>query len=383
MGAAEMIYLDYSANTPVNPAVLDAFCRTERRYIGNPNSVHPAGQAAQAEMNRVSDGIAQLLGVLPEEIIYTSGASESNNLALKGIAQAARHVGKHIISTALEHSSVGGALSALQQRGCEVDLVDIGRDGRIDLEHLRELLRQDTVLVAVSAVDSELGTVQPIGEIADILKDYPNCRLHVDATQAVGKTELVLDGVDTMSIAPHKFYGLNGSGLLVKKRDLVIEPQIHGGGSTTPYRSGTPALGLAVSAEKALRLALENQEQRVAHVRALNRLLRTELGKYPAVRINSLENAVPHILNLSVSGVKGKAFQQELGKYDVCVSVKSACSVEGTPSKAVYAVSRDRKNALSSWRISLSHLTTTEEITEFLRIFDRCYRELRIPGANQ
>ena len=326
-------------------------------------------------MARVPDSIAALLGVLPQEIIYTSGASESNNLALKGIVQASRHVGKHIISTALEHSSVGGALSALQQQGCEIDLVDIRRDGTLDLEQLRELLRKDTVLVAVCAVDSELGTVQPIREIADILKDYPNCRLHVDATQAVGKTELIFDGVDTMSIAPHKFYGLNGSGLLVKKKHLVIEPQIHGGGSTTPYRSGTPALGLAVSIETALRLALEAQNERVAQIAALNRRLRTELGKYPAVRFNSPENAVPHILNLSVSGVKGTVFQRELGKYGVCVSVKSACSTEGTPSKAVYAVSRDRKNALSSWRISLSHLTTEAEITEFLQIFDLCYKE--------
>ena len=371
-----MIYLDYSANTPADPAVLDAFCQTERRYIGNPNSVHPAGQAAQGEMERVTNRIAALLGVDAEEIIYTSGASESNNLALKGIMQASRHIGKHIISTALEHSSVGGALSALQQQGCEVDLVDIRRDGTIDLEQLREQLRKDTALVSVCAVDSELGTVQPIREIGAMLKDYPNCRLHVDATQAVGKTELVLDGVDTMSIAPHKFYGLNGSGLLVKKKDLIIEPQIHGGGSTTPYRSGTPALGLAVSIETALRLALEQQEQRIARVRELNRFLRGELVKYPAVRINSPENAVPHILNLSVSGVKGTVFQEALGKYDVCVSVKSACSVAGTPSKAVYAVSRDRKNALSSWRISLSHLTTMEELTEFLQIFDRCYSEL-------
>ena len=375
MGETALIYLDYSANTPADPAVQDAFYQTERRYIGNPNSPHPAGQAARAEMARVTDSIAALLGVLPQEIIYTSGASESNNLALKGIVQASRHVGKHIVSTALEHSSVGGALSALQQQGCEIDLVDIRRDGTLDLEQLRELLRKDTVLVAVCAVDSELGTVQPIREIADILKDYPNCRLHVDATQAVGKTELVLDGVDTMSIAPHKFYGLNGSGLLVKKKRLVIEPQIHGGGSTTPYRSGTPALGLAVSMETALRLALEGQNERIAQIAALNRRLRTELGKYPAVRFNSPENAVPHILNLSVSGVKGTVFQRELGKHGVCVSVKSACSTEGTPSKAVYAVSRDRKNALSSWRISLSHLTTEAEITEFLQIFDRCYKE--------
>ena len=150
----------------------------------------------------------------------------------------------------------------------------------------------------------------------------------------------------------------------------------HGGSSTTIYRSGTPALALAVSSEEALRLALENQEKRIAYAEALNRYLRDELAKYPAVRINSPENAVPHILNLSVRGVKGTVFQRELGKRGVCVSVKSACSTEGTPSKAVFAVSRDRKNALSSWRISLSHLTTWEELQEFLRIFDSCYKEL-------
>ena len=200
-----MIYLDYSANTPVDPAVLEAFCQTERAFMGNPNSTHPAGRAAQVEMARVTDGIAELLGVDPAGIIYTSGASESNNLAIKGTVQASRHLGRHIISTELEHSSVGGTLSALQQQDCEIDLVDIQRDGTIDLEQLRELLRKDTVLVSVCAVDSELGTVQPIREIAEILKAYPNCRLHVDATQAVGKTDLVTDGVDTMSIAPHKF----------------------------------------------------------------------------------------------------------------------------------------------------------------------------------
>ena len=371
-----MIYLDYSANTPADPTVLDAFYQTERRYIGNPNSTHPAGWAAQVEMARVTDGIAELLGAAPEEIIYTSGASESNNLALKGIVQASRHVGKHIISTALEHSSVGGALSALQQQGCEVDLVDIRRDGTIDLEHLRELSRKDTVLVAVCAVDSELGTVQPIKEIADILRDYPNCRLHVDATQALGKTALHFDGVDTMSLALHKIYGLNGSGILFKRRSTPMEPLIHGGVSNSIYRSGTPTLGLAAAAEAAIAPALNRQPERAAIVARHNARLRKALAAYPKVRINSPESAVPHILNLSVQGVRGEAFQQALAAEGVCVSVKSACSAAGMPSRAVLAVSGDRRNALSSWRISLSHLTTDEELTEFLAIFDRCYHQL-------
>ena len=371
-----MIYLDFSANTPADPAVLEAFCRTEQRFHGNPNSTHAAGQAARAEMDRITGSIAQMLGVKPTEIIYTSGASESNNLAIKGIAGASRHMGRHILSTALEHSSVGGSMTALQERGWEIDLVDMTRSGTVDLEQLREFLRRDTVLVSVCAVDSELGTVQPVREIAEILRDFPNCRLHVDATQALGKTELALDGADTVSIAPHKFYGLSGSGLLLKKEGLVIEPQIHGGASTTLYRSGTPALGLAASVETALRLTLTHQAERIAYVRALNRRLRDALRQYPAVRLNSPETAVPHILNLSVRDVKGVDFQQALSRRGVCVSVKSACAVAGTPSKAVFAVSRDRKNALSSWRISLSHLTTEAELTEFLRVFDLCYQEL-------
>ena len=371
-----MIYLDYSANTPVSEDLLRCFCETEREFFGNPNSTHDAGKAARERMDEITVSIAGLMGAAPEEIIYTSCASESNNTALKGIAALARSRGMHIISTALEHSSVGGCLTALQEQGFEVDLVDIDRNGKIDLEHLRELLRRDTILVSVCLVDSELGTVQPIRQITEILKDFPNCRLHVDATQAIGKTELVMDGVDTMSIAPHKFYGLNGSGLLLKKSSLIIEPQTHGGSSTTPYRSGTPALALAVSIEKALQLTLTQQEERIRYVRQLNEYLKTALLHYPAVRINSPEGAVPHILNLSVQGLKGTVFQRVLSERGVCVSVKSACSAEGTPSKAVFAVSGDRKNALSSWRVSLSHLTTREELDEFLQVFDQCYKEL-------
>ena len=243
-----MIYLDYSANTPADPQVLDRFCSVERRCIGNANSHHQAGTAARAEIDAATLKIAALLGVQPAEIIYTSGASESNNFALKGLARLSRHAGRHIISTPLEHSSVSGTLTALQEQGYEIDLLDIRRDGTVDLDHLKELLRPDTVAVAVTRVDSELGVVQPVEEIAAILKDYPNCHLHVDATQAVGKIPVSFEGVDTMSLTAHKFYGLNGIGLLLKRRNLALEPLIHGGESTTIYRSGTPTVALAASA---------------------------------------------------------------------------------------------------------------------------------------
>ena len=371
-----MIYLDYSANTPVDARVLEQFCAVERRCIGNANSHHQAGSAAKAEIDAATIKIASLLGVQPAEIIYTSGASEANNFALKGLARLSRHTGRHIISTPLEHSSVSGTLTALQEQGYEIDLLDVKQDGTVDLEHLKDLLRPDTICVAVTLVDSELGVVQPVQEIAAILKAYPHCHLHVDATQAVGKIPVSFEGVDTMSLTAHKFYGLNGIGLLIKRRNLALEPLIHGGESTTIYRSGTPTVALASSLACALDLAIIDLPNRVDHVAKLNAELRAALSTYPLVRINSPEHAIPHVLNLSVRNVKGTVFQRELDAKGVCVSVKSACSSDGLPSRAVFAVSRDRRNALSSWRISLSHLTTEDEIKAFLQAFDVCYREL-------
>ena len=371
-----MIYLDYSANTPVDARVLEQFCAVERRCIGNANSHHQAGSAAKAEIDAATIKLASLLGVQPAEIIYTSGASEANNFALKGLARLSRHTGRHIISTPLEHSSVSGTLTALQEQGYEIDLLDVKQDGTVDLEHLKDLLRPDTICVAITLVDSELGVVQPVQEIAAILKAYPHCHLHVDATQAVGKIPVSFEGVDTMSLTAHKFYGLNGIGLLIKRRNLALEPLIHGGESTTIYRSGTPTVALASSLACALDFAVTDLPGRVDHVAKLNTELRAALNTYPLVRINSPDHAIPHVLNLSVRNVKGTVYQRELDAKGVCVSVKSACSSDGLPSRAVFAVSRDRRNALSSWRISLSHLTTEDEIKAFLQAFDVCYREL-------
>ena len=323
----------------------------------------------------VTDNIAALLGVLPAEIIYTSGASESNNMAVKGILRAQRHVGRHVISTPLEHPSVSGPVTFLNEQGAEVDMVRIDGDGRIDLDNLRELLRGDTVLVTVTAVDSELGTVQPVDEIAAILKDFPNCRLHVDATQAIGKIPFDFGNADTVTFAPHKFYGQNGTGVLVKKRSLVIEPLIHGGSGLSLSRSGTPAAGLIAGLGEALRLSLGALEERLEAVSELNAYLKAGLRSIPGIRINSPEGAVPHILNISLAGVKGTAIQKKLSDRGIMVSVKSACSTEGTPSRAVLAVSRDRRNALSSFRISLSHLTERREIDALLEALGDISRE--------
>lgn len=372
-----MIYLDYAANTPIDKEVIEYFTKESMKYIANPNSSHQLGREAKDRMDEITENIAQMLSVKSSEIIYTSGASEANNLALKGLARVNRHNGKHIISTFLEHSSVSGTLSYLQEQGYEIDLVNVTPDGHIDISHLKELLRKDTILVSICYVDSELGVVQPIEEIAGILKDYPNCFFHSDATQAVGKIPISIDNIDCITFTPHKFFGLNGCGVLVKKDHVILEPLIHGGSSTTLYRSGTPVLGQAASIEKALELAITNLDDRYDYVRKLNDKLKKELLSYEKVRINSTKYSIPHILNLSVRGVKATEFTKALEQEGVCVSIKSACSVVNTPSRPVFAVTKDRKNALASWRISLSHMTKEEEIEQFLKAFSICYDKFK------
>ena len=371
-----MIYLDYAANTPVDLKVMDCFVETTNKYIANPNSAHLLGREAKESLDRISENIASLLGVNASEIIYTSGASEANNLAIKGIVQAYKQNGKHIISTCLEHPSVSGALTYLQALGYEIDLVDITAAGLVDINHLKELLREDTVLVTICSVDSELGVRQPIDEIGKILEAYPNCFFHTDATQAIGKIPVSMTVADCITFTPHKFFGLNGCGVLIKKEPVVLNPLIHGGTSTTIYRSGTPVIGLAASIDKALELSITHLQERYQLVKENNEYLKRHLLNYKKVRINSTEFSIPHILNISVQGVKAVLFQEALELEGICISVKSACSVSGAPSRPVYAVTKDKKNAMCSWRISLSHLTTMKELELFLEAFDRCYHKL-------
>ena len=377
------IYLDYAANTPVDKQVLDVFNENTLKYFANPNSTHNLGKEANKKIEETTKNIMELLHKntkLDEdtEIIYTSGSSESNNLAIKGIAQTYKENGKHIISTFLEHSSVSSPLTYLKEQGYEIDIVNIKNDGTIDLEHLKSLLRNDTILVSVCYVDSEVGTAQPIQKIANILKDYPNCFLHVDSTQAIGKINVDFSGVDLISFAPHKFNGLNGFGALLKKKDIVLEPLINGGASTSLYRSGTPVIGQICALEKALELTYENFDERYKYVSKLNQKLRDELSKYKDVSINTISNENPFILNISVTGTKAVEFKNKLEEYGVCVSIKSACTVTITPSRIVMSMTHDRKIAFASWRISLSHLVEEEEIDRFLEIFDECYKSFKV-----
>lgn len=374
----EYIYLDYAANTPVDKEVLDVFNDTTLKYYANPNSTHKLGRMVEKEIEDITCSIIDKLKRNTNidddtTVIYTSGATESNNLAVKGVAAAYKENGKHIISTFLEHSSVSRPLTYLKELGYEIDILNITSNGQVDIEHLKSLMREDTILVSICNVDSELGNIQNVEEISKIVKEYPNCLLHVDATQAIGKVNVNLKNVDLISFAPHKFYGLNGFGALIKKEDVVLVPLIDGGSSTTIYRSGTPIVGQVAALNKALELAFTNFSKRHEYVKKLNKKLRENLLRYQDVKINTLSEENPYILNLSVIGVKAVKFKEKLEEYGVCISIKSACTVTITPSRIVMAMTHDKKRAISSWRISLSHLIEDEKIDKFLEIFDECY----------
>ncbi|MDD3340850.1 MAG: cysteine desulfurase family protein [Bacilli bacterium] len=375
-----MIYLDYAAATPTEEEVLDTFYTATKKYYANPNSSHALGLEAKEMIDTCTKDIADYLQILPEEIIYTSGASESNNLAVKGICERYRSRGKHILISGLEHNSIVAPAVAMQELGFEVELIPINKEGYIDLDALKQMIREDTILVSVSAVDSELGIKQPIEEIGAFLKQYPNCFFHTDASQAMGKVNIEYKQADLITITPHKFYGMNGFGLLIKKNNVSLKPQINGGKSTTIYRSGTPFLAGIASCEKAFALALPKVEERYIYVKKLSDKIKDRIREYKNVSINNTDNSIPHTINLSMKGIKAIHLQQEFEKHGILVSTKTSCCPIETPSKLVYALTKDKGISHSSLRVSLSHLTKEEEVDAFLNTFDFIYKEYQNNG---
>lgn len=371
-----MIYLDYAASTPVDEDVLDNFVKTTKEEYANPNSNHSLGLNAKNIIDESTNKIAKLLNVLPEEIIYTSGATESNNLAIRGTAERYKNKGKHIIVSSLEHSSIIASCTYLQELGYDIDLIPINHDGLVDIDTLKKMIREDTILVSVCAVDSEIGLVQPIEEIGKFLKNYDNIVFHTDASQAIGKVNIDYSNSDLITIAPHKFYGMNGISILIKRKNVSLKPIILGGKSTTVYRSGTPVINMITSTSVALEKALRLLEERNEYIQKLNNKVISTLKEYKNVHINNTDKSIPHTINVSIKGVKSSLFASKLNENSVMVSTKTSCCPLNTPSKLVYALTKDKSLASTSIRISLSHLTTESEIDEFLKIFDKCYKEM-------
>lgn len=370
-----MIYLDYASNNPVDEEVLDEFYKVTKTYYANPNAIHTLGKESKALIEQTNQKIATLLEIKPEEIIYTSGASEANNLAIKGIAKRYRSHGKHILVSALEHNSIIASCTSLLEEGFDIEVIPVNRNGLVNIEELKKMIRKDTILVSICSVDSEIGIKQPIEEISLILNEYPQVHFHTDATHAIGKIFINYSNVDLITISPHKFYGMLGIGLLIKKETTDVRPLINGGKSTTIYRSGTPDTASIVAAGIALEKALKHQKERYEYVEKLHNLMMKKLEQYNCIHINSVKDSMPFTLNISVKNVKSIDFAKRLEEKGVIVSTKTACCPIETPSKLVYTLTRDKALANSSIRISLSHLTTEEEITKFLEIFDACLKE--------
>ena len=367
------VYLDYAATTFPSDEVLDSFIKASK-IKGNPNSIHKLGRIANDNILKNTNFIANLFKVKDSEIIYTSGASESNNLALKGICL--RHKKGHIITTRFEHSSVIATLNYLTTLGFEVDFVETNEFGLVDINNLKKLIREDTILISIAAVNSEIGIQQPIEEIGAFLKEnYKDIIFHVDATQAIGKIKLNLDNIDLLSMSSHKIFGIKGIGLLIKKSNIKLVPLIHGGKSTTIYRSGTPQSELIASLKTALEMAYIDIDKKYKYVESLKNEVKDFLMGYDNIKINSNDYTIPYILNFSFLGVDSNKFQELMSENGIYLSTRTACSISDV-SESVYSLTHDFERSKSSIRISFSYKTTIEEINYFKKIFDKVYKEI-------
>lgn len=370
-----MIYLDYSATTPVDIDVFDTLSKVTKNYIGNPNSMHSLGQKSMELLESATKQIADIFGVSSNEIVYTGGSTESNNMAIIGAALANHKKGKHIIVSKLEHPSIYVICDYLKSIGFEISYVKNDSDGLIDFDDLKKLVREDTILVSISAVNSEIGIRQPLKMIRQIIKkENIGTVFHSDMTQAIGKVSVNMRDTDLASVSGQKIFGPKGIGFLYKSSMIKLTPLLYGS-TKENINPGTPPLPLIAALSKAVRLANENLEKKERFVTLLNEKIVNTLSKYPNILFNKTKYSIPHILNISVMDVMPEVMVHALANHEIYVSSNTACS-SGEVSNAVLAVYSDLNRAKHTIRISLSHVTTTEEINRFLEVFKEEYEKL-------
>lgn len=365
-----MIYLDYVSTTPLNKEVKDMYQSLLNDYFANADSLYSLGLQTSSLMEKSRNLTAQMLGVKPTEIIFTSGASESNNAAIKGCAFQYQNRGKHIITSAIEHSSVHNTFVQLRDVfGFDVDFISVNEQGMLDLQELEDKIREDTILVSIMYVNNEIGVINPIHKIREIVSQKnKKTKLHVDMVQALGKIPVDLSLVDLASFSAHKIYGLKGSGVLYKNEATSLVPLISAGQQEYGIRGGTSNTATHTMFAKTLRLALENQNQKYQYVQSLNRYVRKVLMTLDDIVINTPEmNCSPYILNFSCIGYKPEVILHALEAQECYVSTKSTCSShKNDVSRTLAAMHLPDAVAKSAIRISFSDLTTQNEIEEFL-----------------
>lgn len=361
-----MIYLDYASTSPIREEVLDTYVKLLKNYAGNADSLHELGRESSKVMEESRARIAQLFNLYEGEVIFTSGASEANNMAIKGYCFANPQRGKHIITSRIEHSSVSKAVEQLQDVfGYEVSYLTIDEEGKVSLEELKSLLRKDTVLVSIAYVNNELGVIQPIEEISDIVHNNSQAKLHVDMVQALGKIPCDLSLVDMASFSAHKINGLKGSGLLIKKKNITLTPLISGGQQEFGERAGTSNVAVNTVLAKNIRLALDEQQTTYTHVKELNDYMREELLKIEGIVINTPYDGSPFILNFSYANLGSEVMQNALDEKGIYVSSISTCSTKKTAkSKVLIEMGLESWRTTNMLRMSFSKLTTKEECRE-------------------
>ena len=377
-----MIYLDNSATTKPFSEVIESFVTVTTKYFGNPSSLHELGLQAERLLTQSRENISKMLNVRPSEIVFTSGGTEANNMAIKGVALQYQNRGKHIITTAIEHPSVSEPCKQLEELGFEVSYLPVNEKGFITVEDLAKTVREDTVLVSVMHVNNEIGSIQPIKEVGRFLKSYPKVIFHVDHVQGIGKVPLNLQEahIDLCTMSAHKFHGLRGAGLLYVRDGIKLSPLLAGGAQEMKRRSGTENVAGIVAMTKALRMTLEKQMKQNDNLKNVKNAWIQQLLEIPEIQLNTpMKGSAPHIINFSLkNGLKSEVFVHELAKHNIFVSTTSACSSKTkAPSKTLLAMGLDRVLAESAIRISLSYENTVDEIPIAIEVIKRALKKLQ------
>ena len=377
-----MIYFDNSATTKPYPEALVTYTEVATRIWGNPSSLHNLGSQSTRILEASRKQIAELIGKKAEEIYFTSGGTEGDNWILKGVAFEKAPYGKHIIVSDIEHPAIKESAAWLKTQGFEVDYAPVDARGFVKVDALASLLRPDTTLVSVMAVNNEIGSIQPIHDIAALLEDRPTISFHVDAVQALAKvaTEVYLpERVDFATFSSHKFHGLRGVGFVYIKEGKKITPLLTGGGQEKEMRSTTENVAGIAATAKALRLAMENQEAFASKTQQMKEVIRKELANYPDVTIFSGEDHfAPHILTFGIKGVRGEVVVHAFEEFDIYISTTSACSSKaGKPAGTLIAMGVDKSIAQTAVRLSLDLENDMSQVEQFLTKFKLIYEQTR------
>lgn len=374
-----MIYLDNAATTKPNQAVLDSFLKVSEKAYYNANSPHQMGLQSEKILLQAKSRVKEMLNLNNNtDVIFTSGATESNNIALKGIALRKKQFANVIITSVLEHPSVLEVMRYLETQGFILEYVNVTPNGQIDINHLEQLMTNNVGLVTCMYVNNVMGQIQPIKEIGSLLKQYPKAHFHVDGVQALGKIPMQLENVNSVSFSGHKFNGLKGQGILIIDNKEKIEPTVFGGGQEYGIRSGTVNLAMNVSLVKAMEIAIQNLNELNHRLSRYNKVIRESLSQYKGVYINSPENSAPHILNIAFPGVKGEVLVNAFSKLDIMVSTTSACSSKREKlNEVLLAMDIEDNRIEGSVRLSMGETTTEKDIEQFKDKIKLIYAQIK------